>query len=110
MKFVINKNIYSEAVSEKNFKKLLRRVALKRPVKGLYVITLPLMNHGLMEIYDYNELLQPYYRKKKEKINILGISASKEGAKQLVADILEDVYNKMGSADINKYFGLGTGN
>ena len=86
MKFKLADNIYTKAEKEKKFRKEL--------------------NAGIMEIYNYNELLQPYYKKKKVTINILGVSSSREHAKELVRDILEDTYNEYGSADINKYFGL----
>ena len=63
MKFKLADNLYSDQLKDKAFKKTLRKVALKRPVKSLYVVTEPLYDSGIMEIYNYNELLQPFYRK-----------------------------------------------
>ena len=71
-------------------------------------ITAPLYEAGIMEIYDYNELLQPFYRKQKRVISILGISKTRDEAKELVADILEDTFSQQGNADIKTYFGLGS--
>ena len=106
MKFKVSPNVYSEEMSEKAFSRTLRRIALKRPVAGLFVVTEPIMNTGIMEIYDYNELLQPYYRKNKSTLNILGIAKSRESAKILVCDIIDDAYRELGGPKIKELFGL----
>ena len=90
MKFDVSENVYTMDTSEKSFKKTLRTIARKKPVAGLFLVTEPLFDAGIMEIYDYNELLQPYYRKKKVRLKILGIASSRDEAKQLVADIYLD--------------------
>ena len=107
MKMCIAENIYSEMIDQAHFKKLLRRVIRKRPVTtGLYVVTRPLFDAGIMEIYDYNELLQPYYRKRKGRLDILAISTSREGARELVKDIIDDMYDNIGTIDVVRFFGL----
>lgn len=107
MKFKIAKNIYTEPCDDKTFKKALRKIAVKRPVQGIYVITKPLFDAGIMEIYNYSELLQPFYRKKKDTLHIIGIARSREAAKRIVCDILEDAYSECGSPDIDLLFGTG---
>ncbi len=107
MKFRVVDNVYSEFNTEKCFKKMLRKVAARRPVPGLYVVTEPMFEAGIMEIYNYNELLQPFYRKQKRKLAVFGIAKSRDGAKRVVSDILEDVYEKYNSPDINSYFQIG---
>lgn len=104
MKFKISEKLYTDSDSDKLFRRNMIKIKLKRPVNGLYVVTLPLYEAGIMEIYDYNELLQPYYRKLKRTIDILGVSKTREGAKQLTCDILEDVYSEYGKADIKRFF------
>ncbi len=108
MKLCVSKNVYTQDFSEKDFKKALRRIAIKRPVKGLFVVTEPLFDAGIMEIYDYNELLQPYYRKQRRSINIYGIAKSRDKAKEVVNDIIGDAYRELGSPDIKALFGTGT--
>ena len=108
MKFKLADNLYTKYSSKKKFKKFLIKIKLKRPVNNLFVITAPLYNAGIMELYNYNELLQPFYRKQKRVINILGNSASKDEAKEVVADILDDTFREQGNADIKTYFGLGS--
>ena len=107
MKYHIANNLYTEAIDEKKVRKLILKLRLKRPVKNLFVVTMPLYDVGIMEIYDCNELLQPFYRKKKQKLEILGISSTREGAKAVVANILEDAYDTLGTPDIRKFFNIG---
>ena len=60
------------------------------------VITYPLFSAGILEIYEYNELLQDYYKKRNDDIVILGMSGSKEGARQVLCDLLEDHISEEG--------------
>lgn len=106
MKIKVIKNVYTGEMEEKSFKKMLRKIQLKRPVMSIYVITQPIENHGLLEIYNYNELLQPYYRKKKGTVWVVGIASSREAAVQVVADMMEDMMQKLGKIDINEYLGV----
>jgi hypothetical protein len=86
---------------------MLRKVSVRRTVPGLYVIPEPLFEAGMMEIYNYNELLQPFYRKQKRTVSVLGMAKSRDGAKKVVSEILEDVYEKYNSPDINSFFQIG---
>ena len=106
MKIKVIKNIYTGEMEEKSFKKMLRKIQLKRPVMGIYVITQPIENHGLLEIYNYNELLQPYYRNKKGTVLVVGVASSREAAAQVVADMMEDMMQQLGRIDVNEYLGV----
>ena len=44
--------------------KLIKRIVKGKSIPSLYCITLPLGNVGVLEIYEYRELLKDYYRKK----------------------------------------------
>ncbi|MCR5214214.1 MAG: hypothetical protein K6E10_07335 [Eubacterium sp.] len=108
MKMCIAPGVYSDMIEDKEFGKLLKKVARKKPVAtGLFVVTKPLYEAGIMEIYDYNELLQPFYRKKKIKLNIIGISSSRQGAKEIVKNIIDDMYDSLGTIDVTGFFKLG---
>ncbi len=109
MKFRVVENVYTEFNSEKSFKKMLRSIARRRPVPGLFVITEPLFETGVMEIYNYNELLQPFYMKQKRTVHVLGIAGNRDKAKEVVCDILDDIYKEYNSPDINGFFGIGGG-
>ena len=83
-------NIYTDIEKNKSFMKKLDRIARGKSAGPFYVVTYPVFSHGLLEIYEYNELLQNFYRTMDDQIVILGVSNSRDGAKQLVCDILED--------------------
>ena len=89
-------NIYTDIEKNKSFMKKLDRIAKGKAAAPFYVVTLPVFSYGLLEIYEYNELLQNFYKTLDEEITVLGISDSRAGAKQLVCDILEDHLNPEG--------------
>ncbi len=107
MKLRVVDNVYSELNSEQKFKKTLRYIARKKPVINLYVVTEPLFKAGIMEIYNYNELLQPYYRKQKRDLRVFGIASSRDKAKELVCNMLDDIIEKEKKIDIDSFFGIG---
>lgn len=67
-----------------------------KPVRNLYVIVLPLLQDGLLEIYPYNQLLQKPYRKLDSRIRVVGFARGKEVAEQLVLQIIQDMYDETG--------------
>ena len=52
--------------------KLIKRIVKGKSIPSLYCITLPLGNVGVLEIYEYRELLKDYYRKK--DVTVVGLS------------------------------------
>ena len=89
-------NIYTDIEKNKAFKKALSSIAKGEYSAPLFVVTYPLGAAGILEIYEYNELRQNYYRTMEDRIEILGVSKSKEGARQVLMDILEDHLNEEG--------------
>ena len=87
-------NVYNDIYSERSLSKKIRKIKRYKPARGIFVITFPIFNDGLLEIYDFNELTQDFYRKldKERGICVIGISDSKEGAKSLAADIVYEFY------------------
>ena len=81
---------------KKIFEKQLSRIAKGEYSAPLFVITYPLYSAGILEIYEYNELRQNFYRTLDDKIEIIGVSSSKEGARQVLCDILEDHLSEEG--------------
>ena len=96
MEMKLADNIYTDIEKKKSFNKKLNRIVKGKASVPFFVVTLPVFSHGLLEIYEYNELLQHFYRKMDGEILVIGISDSRNGAKQLVADILEDHLDREG--------------
>ena len=103
MRFRYTDNLYTDIAEEKAFQKKLKNLARKKPDPRLFLITYPLSGNNLLEIYSELEILQPYYRKQKKYLNILGIASSRDAAKKLIPDILNDMMTECGSIDIKSF-------
>ena len=93
---VLADNIYTDIENKKRFNKKLNLIVKGKSSIPFFVVTLPVSSYGILEIYEYNELRQKYYRELDREITVVGVSDSREGAKQLVADILEDHMDQEG--------------
>lgn len=49
---------YTYNLTERKQARIRKRIRRHKPVRNLYVIVLPLLQDGLLEIYPYNQLLQ----------------------------------------------------
>ena len=93
---VLADNIYTDIENKKRFNKKLNLIVKGKSSIPFFVVTLPVSSYGILEIYEYNELRQKYYRELDREITVVGVSDSRDGAKQLVADILEDHMDQEG--------------
>ena len=93
---VLADNIYTDIENKKRFNKKLDLIVKGKSSIPFFVVTLPVSTYGILEIYEYNELRQNYYKELGREITVVGVSDSREGAKQLVADILEDHMDQEG--------------
>jgi hypothetical protein len=84
-------DLYTYDIKEKKVRRILKRIERLKPVKKLYVIVFPLFNDGILEIYSYNQLLQPYYKKRTNDIEIVGISKGRAGADQIVLNLIQEM-------------------
>ena len=89
-------NIYTDIEKNKQFEKKLDMITKKKYSVPFYVVTLPVFSYGLLEIYEFHELLQDYYNSVDDRIEIVGVSDTRDGAKKLVMDILEDHLDQEG--------------
>jgi hypothetical protein len=84
-------DVYTYDIKEKKVRRILKRIDNSKPVKKLYVIVLPLFNDGILEIYSYNQLLQPYYKKRTDDIEIVGMSKGRAGADRIVLGLIQEM-------------------
>lgn len=87
---------YTYNLTERKLARIRKRIRRHKPVRNLYVIVLPLLQDGLLEIYPYNQLLQKPYRKLDSRIWVVGFARGKEVAEQLVLQIIQDMYDETG--------------
>ena len=82
----------------------IRRFHRVKYVPGVFVITLPLIGDGILEIYELNELRQKIYTDMGDAIHIVGAAPSRFQAVLLVRDIIDDIYKKTGDVDVERFF------
>lgn len=89
--------------------KTMKKVKEKRVQRDTYFITLPSNPANLLDIISANQLLWPYYRRRRvrKKIWVIGIAKGKEEAFELVRTIVDEVYQKTGGFDIREYLKFG---
>lgn len=98
--------LYTYGIPEKKQNRIISRIKRCKKTKSIYVICLPLAAGGILEIYPYKTLLQPYYQSKEKEISIVGISINKDGAMKIVQEIVQDIYDatKGDNLDIRSFF------
>ena len=85
----ISRDILTD-MDKKQLNKAVHAIHRRNRMGPLYVVTRPLFNDGILEIYQYNELLHEVYRKLYKDLRPLAISETKDGAIQLCAKLIED--------------------
>jgi len=98
--------VYTYGISEKKLDKTLKKMKNGKIIPGLWLVTLPLFKDGILEIYDYNQLLQPFYKTMDDSIFIIGISKDRAGANEIVTEIVQGMYDANVDFDVRKYLGM----
>lgn len=100
----ISDKYYTYNLTRRKQAYIKKKLTRQKPVSGLYVVVLPLFQDGLLEIYPYNQLLQPFYKSLSDKIRIVGVAKGKEQAQALVVDMIQDIYDATGDAFLVERF------
>ena len=85
---VWSSNIYLDEKIARRRKKYEKSLKKRRQLKSIYCITLPVNGKNMMEIYSSGELWFQYYRE--QKLTLIGLAKTMEGAQKLVAQICLD--------------------
>lgn len=96
-------HVYSDIERGKKLNKQIRKIYKYKPAINLFLVTFPIADKGILEIYNYNVLLQPYYRQHEEEIIIVGISSKKDEAEELIRSIVEETVRETGGLNIKEY-------
>lgn len=89
----ISDALYTYGIKDKKLDRILRKIARGKRMRRLYVVVLPLVRDGLLEIYVYNQLLQPFYKRFTDSIHVVGVALDKAGAEELVLRMVQDMYD-----------------
>ncbi len=81
--------------------KIIHRLKKNKLIPGLYVITLPMNNSNMFDIYPQYTLIQKVY--KKIELTVVGIAFGREEATELVSRIIMEAYENNQNADAKTY-------
>lgn len=85
----------------KNKRKIISNIKKGKLQYSAFVITLPLTDDGILEVYPSYVLLQPAF--KNSNLYIIGISDDRNKALKLMATIIMECYNKTKSFNVSEY-------
>lgn len=97
------KGLYMSPSLQKKRNRVIWSLRTGRPQPLVYVITLA-KNNDLFEIYHSAMLKQKYYRNRENSPYIVGLATGYQGAVELTAGILEDVYKITGGCNVKEFF------
>ena len=96
---------YTYGIKEKKLARIVWDIEKGKEIKKLFVVTIPLGSSGILEIYEYNKLLEPLFSSLTSEPYIVGLAPDKEQAEELVEAIIQDVYDNTGEQlDVRGYF------
>ncbi len=104
MRFEFATNIYTKAMNPKQIKGYRKKIKQGKPDISLFLIIMPIEKTGLLEIYWYNSLLQPYYRAMDTSVKVVGMAHSKKQADKVVCELVEDMYQEQHNFDVEQFF------
>lgn len=104
MQFI--KKLYTYEMSDKKLDRIISKIKKGKKISKLCLITLPVFEDGILEVYDYNQLLQPYYKSIDERIIVVGISKNKGDAYQVVLNIVQGMYDSKIDFNVREYLGI----
>ena len=58
---ILCEDYYTFGIKEKKLPSIVRSIEKGKEVKKLFAVTLPLGSSGILEIYEYNRLLEPVF-------------------------------------------------
>lgn len=104
MKIRFHKQLYSTGISKLRLFAIKKGILGKIPKLSVFLVTLPLGNQGLLEIYWYPELLQKAYQTLDEELVVVGMASSREDAFDLVEQIVSKVGVVEGQIPVDSFF------
>lgn len=98
--------MYVRGIPDRKVIPTMRKMNRKKIITDLYCITLPVFQDGILEIYEYEELLKAPYESLEYPVIVIGITSSYEHAEELTRLIVDEVYQNTGAFDVEDYLGL----
>lgn len=96
-----NKMYFDQALNLKK-RRIMWAVKARRLMPGIYCIALSTNPENLLDIIRVDELRFPYYDR--QEIYILGLTLGRDSAMKLVAQMVDEVYQKTGDVKVREYY------
>lgn len=104
MRIRFHEKLYSDDISDRKLRSIKKKVAMRSPKLNLYLVTLPLGNQGILEVYWYPELLQKAYRSMKGELVVVGVANDRDTAFELVRQIISEIGVQEVSIPVEEFF------
>lgn len=91
MKIRFHEKLYIDGITKRKLLSIQKKVRRFSPKFQVYLVTLPIGNQGILEVYWYPELLQKVYRRMEHELVVVGVAADRAGAFSLIENIVSDM-------------------
>ncbi len=95
-------NLRCSEKTEKALRRMKRRIRTGRVLLHLYCVTIPQNAQNVMDIIPARELKRRPYRE--ETVKVIGMAKGEDAARELVRQMIEELYQKTGGFDAEPYF------
>lgn len=102
LKFI--EDLYFGPKALENSKKVVKDLKKGKYLPGVCLITLPTNKDNILDIMEAYMLLQPAIDT--SELTVVGITYGRDEALELVRQIVDDTFSKLGTIDIKKYLGI----
>jgi len=101
-----DKNLRARGNARKKEKKI-KKLVEKRKLRsiGYYCLAFPSNKQNILDIYNMGEFLFAHYRKDHtDNVHVIGLADNRDEAAELAKEIIDEVYRKSGSFDVERYY------
>lgn len=95
-------NLYATEKTKKKLPRIMQKLRKRIPQPGIWLITLASNEQNLLDIFHSPYCLQPGFAGLDSEI--VGVAESEEAAKELVVQIVQELYEATGGFDVRAFF------
>ena len=95
-------NLYTTEKTKKKLPVIMQKIRKGKLQPGIWLITIASNEQNLLDLFHSACYLQPVFQRMNPEI--VGIAQDEEAARELVLEIIKDVYEKQGNFDVRTYF------
>lgn len=104
MDIQIHKKLYTTGMSNRKLATIKKKIRRKLWKLNVFLVTLPIGQQGILEVYWYPELLQSFYQKMNVEVVVVGIAETRAEAFDIIKHIIDDIGVQGGNIPISEFF------